>query len=143
MRNDLLHEEDEEDCENDLIDSDDEEDVLHIPSERLSAHQRDRREHRQAMDLARNGTRSKRQPTKFACGGNCCSIRQKPAPQTPSEINTTAHRLREARLDELLGCDTRTVLRALGVLDAVEGHILLVTMDDDDIEGDPVLNVKD
>ena len=35
------------------------------------------------------------------------------------------------------------MLRALGLLDAVENHVLPVTMDDDNNEGDSVLNVKD
>ena len=70
MQNDPLHDEqeDEEECANDLIDSDDEEDVPHIPSERLSAHQRDRREHRQAMDLAKFGIGG-------GCREGCCSIK--------------------------------------------------------------------
>ena len=55
-RDDLLHEESEdEECENGLTDSVDEEDVPHIPSERLTARQRDRREHRVAKELALRG----------------------------------------------------------------------------------------
>ena len=62
-------------------------------------------------------------------------------PQKPSETNTTAQKLREDKLDELLGCDTRAVLRTLGVLEAVEGHIMPVTMEEN--EDEVVLNIKD
>ena len=38
-----------------LADSEDEEDTLHIPADRLSPHQRDRRKHRLARELASRG----------------------------------------------------------------------------------------
>ena len=159
MQDDPLHDEqeDEEDCVNDLVDSDDEEDVPHIPNARLSARQRERREYRKAMELACKGAESSMIGGHFAechnlrlgnaiiagCREGCCSIKQTPQSQTPSEVKTTAHRLREAKLDELLGCDLRTVLRALGSLEAVEDYVMPVTADDDNYEGDYVLNIKD
>jgi hypothetical protein len=47
-------ESDDEECCG-LIDSEDEEDTLHIPANRLTAHQRDRRELRLARELANKG----------------------------------------------------------------------------------------
>ena len=52
---------DEECCS--LAGSEDEEDVPHIPCERLSAHQRDRREHREAMEMASRGASRHDRPT--------------------------------------------------------------------------------
>ena len=52
---------DEECCSR--VDSEGEEDVPHIPSERLSAHQRDRREHRLGMEMASRGHRGHDRPT--------------------------------------------------------------------------------
>ena len=52
--------ESDEDCCS-LLDSEDEEDMLHVPTDRLSAYQRDRREHRLARELASRGAPRARQ----------------------------------------------------------------------------------
>ena len=59
-------ESDDEECCG-LIDSEDEEDTLHIPANRLTAHQRDRRELRLARELANKGA-SRRQSSLESSG---------------------------------------------------------------------------
>ena len=73
--------------------------------------------------------------------GGCCSFGQRSESHDPGEMYTIAHELRENKLNELLGCDRRAVLRALGVVEAVEAHVMPVTMDDE--EDNEVLNVED